>query len=184
MKRDDLKKLGVTDDVVIDAIMEAHGKDVEKHKALVDSSKTEAETLKAQLSEANTAIDGFKKLNPEQLQAAADDYKAKFENAQKESAAQLAKVKFDHALERELKETYKVKDPRDVIPHLKADKIQFEEDKFIGLDEQMKPLKESKEYLFADATEPPRIVSGGNNQPVNKNALEAAFDRGAGIKEK
>jgi hypothetical protein len=184
MKRDDLKKLGLTDDAVIDAIMEAHGKDVEKFKTSVDASKTEAETLRGQLADANTQIEKFKGMDVDGIKAAADDYKAKFENAQKESAAQLAKVKFDHALERELKETYKVKDPRDVIPHLKADKIQFEEDKFIGLDEQMKPLKESKEYLFADVTEPPRIVSGGNNQPVNKNALEAAFDKGAGIKEK
>lgn len=181
MKREDLTKLGLTDDAVIDAIMTAHGKDVEKQKAAVETSKTELDTLKTQLTEANKAIEGFKKMDVDGIKAAADDYKAKYEQAQKDAADQVAAVRFDHALERELKEVYKVKDPRDVIPHLKRDTLKLDEDKFIGLKEQIEPLKSAKDYLFADTVPPPKIVTGATSKSVVGDPIIDAARKAAGL---
>src|SRR5687767_3506822 len=96
MKREDLKKLhgdSATDDL-LDKIMGLHGSDIESHKTKVTDLTTQLETAQGQLTEANTTIEGFKKLKPEELQAAADDYKAKWEQAQTDAKTQLAQVKF------------------------------------------------------------------------------------------
>lgn len=184
MKRADVKKILGEDasDEVVDQIMEAHGRDLNKIKSDAESNTAELETLKSQLAEANTQIETFKAMKPDEIQKAADDWKTKYENLQQESAAQLQKVKFNHALERELKETYAVKDPRDVIPNLQLDTIKYSDAGFEGLKDQIEPLKEAKAYLFSDTTEPPRLVDGGNQQNVVKDSfLEAAF-KGAGLK--
>jgi hypothetical protein len=101
MKREDLKKLlgeSATDEL-IDKIMAEHGKDVEKSKSDLAAVTTERDGLKSQLTEAGKTIDGFKKLEPEKLQAAVDEWKAKAEQAEQTAQAELAKLKFDHALD-------------------------------------------------------------------------------------
>ena len=62
MKREELKALGLADDV-IDKIMGINGADIEAQKAKLTPVQTELDGLKAQLTEANTTIEGFKKLD-------------------------------------------------------------------------------------------------------------------------
>ena len=52
MKREDLVALGLSDDAVIDKIMEINGKDIEHHK-------TTAEAFKTQLKEAKDTLKSF-----------------------------------------------------------------------------------------------------------------------------
>ena len=80
MKRDDLKALGL-EDGVIDSIMALNGKAIETHKAAAQTAQAELETVKGQLAEAGATIESFKALKPEELKAAADDWKAKAEQA-------------------------------------------------------------------------------------------------------
>lgn len=181
MKREDLKALELSDEA-IDKIMALHGKDIESHKQAVTTAETERDALKGQLDEAAKQIESFKGMDIEGVKKSADEWKAAAEQAKKDAAAQVEKIKFDHALEKELKE-WKVKDPGDVIPHLKPEMLKLGEDgKFIGLKEQIEPLKSTKDYLFSDTKEPPRIVTGGNNQPVNMDAVTAAARTAAGLK--
>ncbi len=170
MKREQLKELGL-EDAAIDKVMALNGADIEKQKAALDTAKTEADALKAQLAEANTAIEGFKKLDVDGIKAAADEYKTKYEQAQAESAAALLKVKQEHALERELKETFKVADLVAVKAHLKADGIKFndKDETFVGLKEQLDPLKESHGAYFLDQKPTPQITAGG--QPPQSGAI-------------
>lgn len=184
MKREDLTKLGLTDDAVIDAIMAAHGKDVEKHKTAVDTSKAELDTLKTQLVEANKQIEGFKGMNVDQIKAAAEEYKTKFEQAQTEHAAQLEDVKFNHALDSALAAA-QAKNLKAVKPLLDLEVLKKAYDPktetIIGFEDHLKPVKEKEAYLFADTKEPPKIVAGGNNQPILTDAFEAALMKGAGL---
>jgi dsDNA-specific endonuclease/ATPase MutS2 len=181
MNKRDLEKLGVTDEALIDQIIVLHGKGIEAQKKAAEDALAEATGLKNQLTEANTAIDGFKKLNPEGLQKAVDDYKVAAEKAKKDAADQIASIKFDHALEKELKEA-KAKDPYDVIPHLKKDMLKLGEDgKFIGLTEQLEPLKISKDYLFNSDTPTPKVVLGGQSKSVLSDAMTDAIRKGAGL---
>jgi len=183
MKREDLKALNL-EDAVIDAVMALHGKSTEALKSNITTAQSETETLRNQLKEANTQIEGFKGMKkPEEVDAAVNEWKTKFEQAQKDAADQVATIKFDVALKDALKE-HKVKDPADVIPHLKRDMLKLGDDgKFVGLSEQIEPLKTAKEYLFESSEPAPKIVAGGNNPKTNvPDALETAMFKGAGIK--
>jgi hypothetical protein len=182
MNKKELIDLGITEDVA-EKVIVLHGKDIESHKQKLTTAETELTNTKAQLTEAGKAIESFKSLNVDQIKASADDYKAKFEKAQTDGAAAINKIKFDHALEKELKE-FKVKDPADVIPHLKADKLQLGEDgKFIGLKEQIEPLKSSKDYLFDSDTPTPTVVTGGHSKSVaNSDPFVDIVRKAAGLK--
>lgn len=177
MKKEELVALGVTEEQA-DKIFAMHGKDIKKHQDAAETAKTETDALKGQLTEANKQIESFKGMNIDQIKATADEYKTKFEQAQTEHAAQLLKIKQDSALERELKETFKVADLVAVKAHLKADALKYSEqdDKFVGLEEQIKPLKESHGAYFADTEPAPRIVAGGQSTTViGDNVFNAAL---------
>jgi predicted nucleic acid-binding Zn-ribbon protein len=182
MKREDLKAIGLTDEAQIDAIMAAHGKDVEKFKTSVETSAQEVTTLKTQLGEANSQIEKFKGMKTqEDVDTAVGEWKTKAEQAQSEAAAAILKVKQEHALERDLKEVYKVEDLVAVKAHLKTDDLKYSEkdDTFIGLKEQVEPLKASHGKYFNDYVEPPKIVLGGNNQSIISDKVVEAARQGA-----
>ena len=85
MTREFLKTLGIEDKSVIDSIMDENGKDINAEKTKFG----DYETLKTQLSDANKKIEEFGKLDFDGVKAMADDYKAKFEQAQADSKKQL-----------------------------------------------------------------------------------------------
>jgi len=169
MNKKDLIDLGIAEDVA-EKVVVLHGKDIESHKTKIADLQTQFDGVSAQLTEAGATIEGFKKLDVDAIQKAADEYKAKFEEAQTTAAAQIENLKQDHALERDLKEKYKVK-PKEILSikaHLKMDTLKYdpEKDSFTGLDEQMIPIKSERDYLFSDAQPAPRIVTGGNSKSV------------------
>jgi hypothetical protein len=195
MNKKDLEKLGLTTEAlekagldadVVEKIIILHGKDIESKKTELVTAGEKQTALQAQLDEANKAIDGFKKLDPEGVKKAAADWEAKAKDweakatqANKDYEVKLAGIKFDAALTDALKEA-KVKDPADVIPHLKKDMIKLGEDgKFIGLNEQIEPLKTSKDYLFESDKKIPGIVTGAQNKSVLSDRVVEAFREGA-----
>lgn len=181
MKREDLKTMGLTDEN-IDAIMKLHGADIESHKAALTALTGERDTYKTQADEATKQIKAFEGLDIEGVKKAAADWEAKAKQIESDSAAQIAKVQFDYALDRELQQTYKVKDLVAVKAHLKADAIQYADEKFIGLKEQIEPLQASNDFLFESDKPLPRIVSGGGNQTVTIDPVITAMRQAAGLK--
>jgi hypothetical protein len=204
MNKKDLEKLGLTVETlekaglepdVLEQIIVLHGKDIEKWKGI----DVENIALKTQLKTASETVEGFKKLDIAGIQKAADDYKAAAEKATTDAELKLAALRFDHALEGELK-AVRVKDPADIVPHLKRDMLKLGEDgKLIGLKEQLEPLMEAKPYLFEDEDEEeeegdedetdseeeetePRIVMGGENHSVLSDKLVDAAREAAGLK--
>jgi len=183
MKREDLKKLGLADDV-IDQIMTLHGQDLEKHKSDTTTAQAEVENLRKQLTEATTAIEGFKKLNPEALQAEVEEWKKKAEEAQQAGQQQVAQLRFDHALDRALADA-KARNPRAVRALLNTDALKFNEadGSIVGLTEQLEKVKTENGYMFESATPDPQIVAGGQNSGGPSDAFLAAVRKGAGLPE-
>lgn len=182
MKREDLKGLNLSDEA-IDSIMALHGKDIEGHKSRLSTLQTELDGVKVQLTEAGTAIESFKAMKPDELKAAADDWKTKAEQAQTDAANQLAALKFDHALENSLTGA-KVKNVKAVRALLSTDALKFNEadGSIIGLNEQIEKIKSENDYLFADVKEPPKIVTGGNSKSViTGDAVVNAARKAAGL---
>lgn len=183
MNKKDLTDLSIAEDVAEKVII-LHGKDIESHKTKLSAMQTELDAAKGQLTEASTTIEGFKKLDVDAIKAAADDYKAKFEQAQADNTKQLAGLRFDHALESALA-TAKAKNPKAVQALLNRETLKFNDadGSIVGLSEQLETIKKDNDYLFSDGKEPPRIVAGGNNQNVLGNALMDAARRGAKLSE-
>lgn len=181
MKREDLTKLGLTDDAVIDAIMAANGKDIEKHKAEAATAKASADALQAQLTEAGTTIEGFKKMDVDGIKKAADEWKTKAEQAQADATKQIASLRFDHALDGALTGA-KARNAKAVKALLQSDALKLQEDgSILGLKEQLERVKSENDYLFESDTPTPKVVLGGNNKSVITDPLVDTVRKYAGL---
>lgn len=187
MKREEIEKLlpEGTDKAVIDKIMELNGKDVEKFKTDLASTTTERDTLKTSLDDANKQIESFKSMDIEGVKKTADEYKTKFETTQAESAKQLAALKFDHALDGALTGA-KAKNLKAVKALLNTETLKLNEadGSIIGLKDQLEGIQKDNGFLFESETQPPEIVIGGNNQPINLDSVLEAAKIGAGLPTK
>jgi hypothetical protein len=180
MNKKELVALGVSEEVA-DQIVVLHGKDIESHKAKLATAQAEVDGLKGQLTEAGTAIEGFKKLDVEGVKKSADEWKTKYDQATADAVKQVSSLKFDHALESALTGA-KVRDMVSVKAHLKADALKLNEDgSILGLKEQLDTLKSSKDFLFESDTPTPRIVSGGQNRSVLGDSVVDAARKAAGL---
>jgi len=181
MTKQDLIELGTAEDVA-GLVIIAHGKDIESHEAKVSTLQAENDGLKSQVAEANTAIEGFKALDVDGIKAAADDYKTKYEKAQTDAVAQLAAVKFQHALESALSGA-KAKNAKAVQALLSTEALKDANGEFIAerFTEQLTKIKSENDYLFADATPAPVIVTGGNSKSVVSDSFDVAMRKGAGL---
>jgi hypothetical protein len=188
MKREDLTKLGITDEKVIDAIMALHGKDVEVHTSKVTTLEAENTGLKEQVKKAGETIEGFKKLDVDGIKKAAEDYKAAAEKAKTDADAQIAALKFDHALEGALTGA-KAKNPKAVRALLDLEglkvgddgKIVGVSDKVVSFEDRLKKVQTENDFLFEGDEKTPKIVSGGGSQTVITDAFSTALRQGAGL---
>ena len=198
MKREELEKLGLTAETlekaglekdVIDKIMALHGKDIEGFKAKVETADGSTAELQKQLDKANETIQGFENMKPEEAKAEvekwkaeADKFKQEAEQAKKDADDRVQKLQFDSALTDALKNA-KAKDPKEILPHLDMDLITFKDGKLGGLEDQLKPLAETKDYLFVSDNPELKIITktdGKTTQP--QTAFEAAAWKGSGLK--
>lgn len=203
MKREDLEKLGLTveslekaglEKDVVDKIMTLHGNDLNAQKSKVETAESSVTEIQKQLDEANKQIEGFKNLKPEDLQKAADDWKAKAEQfqqeaeqAKKDAESKIESIQFGIDFDAHLKEKYNIKDieMKAVKANLNMDTIKRGDEtvKFLTLDEQMKPLLESHPHYANSETPNPKIITksnGGGGSAMS--ALEAAVWKGSGLK--
>ena len=181
MKREDLKTLGLTDEQ-IDTIMKAHGEDIEKHKSAVDTTKAELARMAEQLAEANKAIDSFKGMDVEGIKKAADEWKAKAEQAAAEAKEQVTTMRFDHALEGAMTGS-KVKYSKEVLARLKLEELKDRDGNFIPerFEAQIKTVKESAGDLFESEGPQPRLVGSTNSTTTVSDATVAAARAAAGL---
>lgn len=167
MKTEFLKSLNLSQEV-IDKIMAENGKDIaaEQKKAdkIIqerDSYKLKAENLEIQVNDANAEIQKFKDMDVEGIRQAADEWKEKAEKAEADANKQISEMKFDYALTAALTGA-KAKNVKAVKALLDMEGLKLNDDKIIGLDEQLSQIKADNDYLFESDTPTPTIVKGTN----------------------
>lgn len=167
MKTEFLKSLNLSQEV-IDKIMAENGKDiaVEQKKAEKviqerDSYKLKAESLETQVNDANTEIQKFKDMDIDGIKKAADDWKETAEKAKADANKQISEMKFDYALTAALTGA-KAKNVKAVKALLDMEGLKLNDDKIIGLDEQLSQIKADNDYLFESDTPAPTFVKGTN----------------------
>lgn len=207
MNKKDLEKLGLTEEALekagigkeaLEKIIILHGQDIESIKNTNTTLTTENGTLKTQLAEAGTTIEGFKKMKPEELQQAVENYKKAAETAKTEADAAINSLKFDFALETALRDAH-ARNPKAVRALLETKDLKVGADgKIVGLNEQLEKVMAENDFLFeqqvseeetsgeeSDDQNPPekkyKITTKTNSQSVLGNKAEQAARKAAGL---
>ena len=149
MKKEELIALGLTEEQAT-SVFAINGKDIEATKAKF----ADYDDVKTQLSDANKAIEDFKGMDIEGVKKSAEDYKAKFEQAEADATKRMSDLQFSHALDAALSGA-KSKNAKAVKALLDMDGLKQNGDDIIGLKEQLEKIKTDNGYLFdADGTTP------------------------------
>jgi len=150
MNREELKAFGLIEEQ-IDKVMAAHGKVVNGTKEELETVKTERDDFKNQLKDRDNQLQelGDKVKDNDELTDEIERLKGENETATQELQDKLDKQAFDFSLDKALSAA-KVKNSKAVKALLDADKIKLDGEQLLGLDDQLKTIKESDGYLFAD----------------------------------
>ena len=142
MKRKFLEDLGLEADV-IEKIMTEAGKDTTALKAKVDNLTEQINVKDTTISEKNNKIAEFEKEDVEAIKT------SEYERGRADGTKEIEEFKKQNALEKALV-NYKAKDTSIINKMLNMEKVKFNEKYEIteGLEEQVKKIQETHDYLF------------------------------------
>lgn len=188
LKREMLVDAGITDNSVLDNIMQAYGAGIENAKAQAKSElQAENDTLKQQLDQQTQTIKDLqdKEGASDELKQQLADIQTQFDTYKTDSEAKLAQVTKTNAVALALKDVGAY-NSEDLMKFIDLDKIELGEDGKPVLDDTINSLKESSPYLFQseDPQSNPTISVSGNpsagtgddNLSAEDKALFAGFD--------
>lgn len=164
-----LKGLGVAEDKVkeaVDTIMTENGNDIERYK-------TSETNLKSLLKTANETLEKFKDVDIDGLKGEVQKYKDAAAEAESNSKAEIERLQFGYALDRALR-TAGAKNSKAVRALLDEAGLKLNGDSIVGLDEQLKTIRENNDYLFNNDTKPvivrstPGATGGTESDDKNK----------------
>lgn len=173
MKRDFLQNLKAGEQAlpkeVIDAIMDENGRDIEAAR----KPFSDYESIKQQLADANKTIEDFKNMDVDGIKKAADEWKAKFEQAERDHAAKLADMEFDSLLSGAVS-TAKGKNAKAIRALLDVDALKASKNQSDDIKATLEALKKDSGYLFEDDQTPPPYAPGpGKTQVINQDAASS-----------
>lgn len=129
------------------------------------TANAEIETLKETQTSIQTEYENYKKGSVTQA-----DYETKVKEIQDEAESRIKQNNFDNKLAIKLmSKEIDAKDVIDIKANLNLDKISLDGENFIGLDEQIKDLKERKGYLFNETMTTITGAGGDNRQKVDED---------------
>ncbi len=157
-------------------------------KEKFDTKNQEVKDLQDQIKDRDKQLKdlGDKAKGNDDLTAEIDRLKQENKDTQTEYENKLSQQAFDFALDKALSGA-KAINAKAVRPFLDTENLKLDGDKIIGLDEQLKTVKEKESYLFESdqQTKTPTIVNpgnpnGGSNTP--KNIADMTYQELADLK--
>lgn len=126
------------------------------------NAKNEAlKSAQGQLAEAGRTIEGFKALDVEGIKKAADEWRAKAEQAEKDAAAQVAAVKFEAQLDNAI-QARKGRSAKAIKALLDLDTLRASKDQEADLQAALDGLAKESAYLF-DGDTTVRVNTGAEH---------------------
>lgn len=170
MKRNELKELGLDEDV-INKIMALNGSDIEKAKANSAEAMEENKALKAQLEERDKDLKDLqaKAKDNSELSESYKELQTKYDKDTAALANQLKETRLNSALDGALTKA-KVRNTKAFKALLNLDEIQLKDGELTGLDSQVKEIKQSDPYLFDAGNKQEYTPTNGEpaeNDPVS-----------------
>lgn len=129
--------------------------------------------LEADIQERDKQLDDLKKAagSNEELKKQIEELQEANKKAAEEWQAKMAQMQLDFAIEKALAAA-KAKNAKAVKALLDLEKVKLDGEQLLGLDDQLKTLKETDPYLFGE----PGKVGGGTN-PANASNQIQVFTR-------
>ena len=164
-----LEKAGI-EEAKLDGLIADISKELPKHFIPKDKYNEVAEAkkkLEADLTARDTQLEELKKAagTSEELKAQIEQLQAENQKAAEEWQAKMAQMQLDFAIEKALAAA-KAKNAKAVKALLDMEKVKLDGEQLLGLDDQLKAIKESDPYLFGE----PGKVGGGTNPPGAGNS--------------
>jgi uncharacterized coiled-coil protein SlyX len=184
MNKNDLMELGIAEDVA-EKVIVLHGKNIEKHKSLVEQAEAKQKELEEKIAEQTGKIEDLSKTDVGAYQTQIDEWKTRattleedLKKAQEEAQKTVAEVKRESLIDNHLLSA-KARNLTATKALLKMDGITMTETgELDGFTEQFDTLKSEHGYLFEESEAPPanpRIVTGSRNEgPAPDSMVEAA----------
>ena len=160
MTREFLKNLGITEKEIIDEIMKEHGTTIEKTKTTAEE-KIKVDYEK-QISERDKQLEELKKVDASAFEAKIKELQELNNTTKSDFENQLKQTKIDLSIENALIKAG-AKDAKLFKSMIATDKIIVDNDKIIGLDEQLEAIK--KDYSWGFGAEQEVITTGQQQQP-------------------
>lgn len=182
MKREFLQNFKVGDQSlpkeVVDAILDENSHDIgEVKKQFADYA-----SLKEQLAAANKTIEDFKSMDIDGVKRAADEWKAKAEQAERDAAARIADMEFDGDLKDAIT-ACKGRNAKAIRALLDVDALKASKNRAEDIQKALDGLKKESGYLFeTDPTPPPYAPGTGTHGLIGGDPEVAAIRRAAGLK--
>lgn len=166
MKREDLEKLGLSEEQ-INSVMAEHGKTMNALNAKLSTAEESVRALNEQIAARDKDIKDLKKsaTDNEDLSQRYTDLEKRYKQEKSDFDKKIADAKLDHAIDMSL--VGKVHDSSIVRGLLDRTKLTLDDaGNLTGLDEQLTPLQESKGFLFIQKETPPANPSVYGAQPT------------------
>jgi predicted nuclease with TOPRIM domain len=159
-----LKNAGI-EEAKLDSVIGDINKELPKHFIPKDKYNEVAEAkkkLEADIDERDKQLEQLKNAagNSEELKAQIEQLQAENQKAAEEWQAKMAQMQLDYAIERALTAA-KAKNAKAVKALLDMEKVKLDGEQLLGLDDQLKAIKESDPYLFGDS----KKIGDGTNPP-------------------
>ena len=164
-----LKKAGI-EEGKLDGTIADINKELPKYFIPKDKYNEAAEAkkkLEADIQERDKQLEELKKAagSNEELKKQITDLQEANKKAGEEWQAKMAQMQLDFAIEKALAAA-KAKNAKAVKALLDMEKVKLDGEQLLGLDDQLKAIKESDPYLFGE----PGKVGGGTNPPGAGNS--------------
>ena len=175
MERNFLKGLGIADEA-IEKIMAENGKDIEGLKATQTTAQTTIADLQKQIKDRDTQLDTLKKSSGdnEALKQQISTLQEQNKTKQTEFDTKLKQVKLDALLETRLMKEGAV-NTKAVRALLDPSKISLDGDNLIGIDDQLKSLKETEKWAFGAPTKVQTALETGSPVKTDMDDVSKAF---------
>ena len=159
-----LKKAGI-EEGKLDSVIGDINKELPKHFIPKDKYNEAAEAkkkLETDLQGRDAQLEQLKSAagNSEELKKQIEQLQAENKKAAEEWQAKMVQMQLDFAIEKALAAA-KAKNAKAVKALLDMEKVKLDGDQLLGIDEQLKALQQSDQYLFGDSGK----VGGGTNPP-------------------
>lgn len=164
MNKEQLLALGLTDEQA-DKVVAGYGQMVPK--ARLDDKIQDLKELQDTLADRDKQLEELKQVDAQSLQAKITELQSANETLKTEYETKLTQREFDYVLENALRDA-KAKNAKAVKALLDTSIVKVVDGKLVGLDEQLKSLKTSDEYLFqADGLKgtSPALGTGSSGKP-------------------